>query len=99
MNGETPDRRQPGPPHRGRPQPPRNSPQPPRQAPPPPRRNGPPPQRPGYGSEGTQIIRRDGRPGGPAQPAPARAWSQAPEPKAWSQTPDGAPRATGHAPT
>ncbi len=94
MNGETPDRRQPGPPHRGRPQPPRN-------ASPPPRRGGPPPQRPPQGAEGTQIIRRDGRPGGPAQrPAPARAWSQAPEPQPWSQTPGGPPpRGTGHAPT
>ncbi|WP_420882033.1 hypothetical protein, partial [Rhodococcus sp. (in: high G+C Gram-positive bacteria)] len=66
MNGETPDRRQPGPPQRGRPQPPRN-------VPPPPRRGGPPPQRPPHNPEGTQIIRRDGRAGGPTQrPAPAR---------------------------
>ncbi|WP_280761698.1 LCP family protein [Prescottella agglutinans] len=41
------------------------------------------------------MIRRDGRPGGPApRPEPARAWSQAPEPQAaWSQV------SGGHAPT
>ncbi|WP_420910929.1 LCP family protein [Rhodococcus sp. OK519] len=93
MNGETPDRRQPGPPQRGRPQPPRN-------VPPPPRRGGPPPQRPPHNPEGTQVIRRDGRSGGPTQrPAPARAWSQAPEPEAYSQGQGGQHRGPGHAPT
>ncbi|RVW06959.1 LytR family transcriptional regulator [Prescottella agglutinans] len=47
------------------------------------------------------MIRRDGRPGGPApRPAPARAWSEAPEPQAYSRTPGGPPpRGSGHAPT
>ncbi|MFM1731410.1 LCP family protein [Prescottella soli] len=47
------------------------------------------------------MIRRDGRPGGPApRPEPARAWSQAPEPQTWSQVSDGrAPYGGGHAPT
>nr|WP_258558159.1 LCP family protein [Rhodococcus sp. AG1013] len=96
VNGETPDRRQPGPPPRGRPQPPRRIPPPPPGGQPPQRRPQQPPQ-----PEGTQVIRRDGRPGGPnpGRPGPARAWSQAPEPQqAWSQAPAGPPPG-GYAPT
>nr|WP_262498587.1 LCP family protein [Rhodococcus sp. ANT_H53B] len=64
----------------------------------PPRRQGPPPERPaqhrprpqGPPPEGTEFIRRDGRPtAGPARSAAAQqAWSQAPEPgSAKSDTP------------
>nr|WP_240931414.1 LCP family protein [Rhodococcus sp. B10] len=50
----------------------------------------PPPRRPdGPSPEGTQIIRRDGRPSAP-RPGPSgpQAWSQAPEPDALSRGPN-----------
>ncbi|WP_137722773.1 LCP family protein [Prescottella subtropica] len=86
MNGESPDRRQPGPPYRGRP--PQSRP-----VPPPPRRAGTPPPRRPPAPEGTQVIRRDGRPPAP----PQQAWSQAPGPQAWSRTRSPVP-AGNHAP-
>ncbi|MFD4181747.1 LCP family protein, partial [Rhodococcus sp. NPDC058514] len=76
--------RNPQPPHQGRPVPPhqprQGRPVPPQQGHPVPPRRVPPPRpgRPMPPAEGTQVIRRDGRPVQP--PQSPRAWSQAPEP-------------------